>query len=93
MVEVREAPYSGICNPGTITDSIFGLYVPLCFKASASIWEMGEGILSRGTDSFIAVTVAGCSRVSQTGDIIYSRDMNILTIIADAKICNGNQRF
>jgi hypothetical protein len=91
MVDVRDAPYAGICNPGTIPLNILGRYVPLRRRISVWITEMGEAILSGETISLRVVTDAGRNRVSCTsGAIIPQRDMKMAASIADAKFYNNN---
>lgn len=85
MVDVREAPYSGIYSPGTIPESISGRYVLLLWRLVFRMIETGEAILSGDTVSFKAVIVAGTKSVSHTGDTTESRDMNKTANIADAK--------
>lgn len=55
--------------------------------------ETGEAILSRDTDSFNAVTVAGINSVSLTGDTVGSKDMIRAANIAEAKFGKRDRIF
>jgi hypothetical protein len=96
MVDVRDAPYSGIIRPGTTDDRVLGRYMPFFCNDSYDMDDTVEATLSRGTCSLRAVTfIMGrfCSRTSSMGDIAAKRDKRTIVVIAVAKVRKNNFGF
>ena len=96
MVEVSDAPYSGMCSPGMIDDSALGRYVLFFCNVSYDMADTADATFSNGTCSFTAAIVimgSCCVRVSSRGENTANRDKRTIAVIAVAKVRKNSFGF